>query len=340
MFTTRQRYRCLRHRADAEVASKDPKRGLRWSATTPARENADVDMGKFPSYTKGMNTKHAIDPSIESPEQLIDAHVVAAAARLFHPLAQLFVSHGLKFGQAEELLKEAFVYAGSCELQAAGTVANQSRLSVSTGVHRKDVRRLMQAQGSAHARRAFRSVATEIYTRWSTSPLYHDGTDALELPIRDEKGGASFERLAREISTDIHPRSALEELRRLGLVVLLDDGARVRLTPGGFVPLLARSELLDLLAGSTGDHLSTAVANVLGREARQLEQSVFDGGFSADDARAIDAAARRIWARAMRELVALMEALVQQNGRADADASHRVRVGMYCHWEPEQGETH
>ncbi|MEZ5657668.1 MAG: DUF6502 family protein [Burkholderiaceae bacterium] len=293
-------------------------------------------MGKFPMQNACMDTSSS-DPSASQPlEQQIDAHVLAAASRLLLPLARLFVSHGLKFGQAEELLKQAFVRAGELELNSAGSAPNQSRLSVTTGVHRKDVRRLLGQTGEAASRRPSRSVATEVYTRWSTAPEYQGAQGMLELPMRASDGAASFERLAREVSTDAHPRSVLEELRRLGLAELTEEGAGVRLTPGGFVPLLAQSELLDLLAANTGDHLSTAVGNVLGRGPRMLEQSVFDQGLTVEDARAVDLVARRLWAQSMSELVALMESLARERRAADDDANHRVRVGMFCHWEVEQ----
>jgi hypothetical protein len=278
------------------------------------------------------------DPILEpgSTGQRIESHVEAAAARLLLPLARLFIAHGVKFGQAEELLKAAFVQAGVEELRHAGTEPNQSRVSLGTGVHRKDVRRLLQPPGASAGRRAARSVAAEVYTRWTTSPQYRHAAKDLSLPMRRDDDGPSFERLAREVSTDAHPRSVFEELRRLGLAESEDDAHSVRLTPGGFVPLLERSELLGLLADNTGAHLSTAVANVLGRGPRRLEQSVFEHGLSAQAVEAVDAAARVIWDRAMQELVQVIESLTDSSVESAGAPAHRVRVGMYTHSEPEE----
>lgn len=301
-------------------------------------------MGKFPIYHAAMKSPPDPEPTALSPEHQIEAHARAAAARLMLPIARLFVAHGLKFGQAENLLKAAFVDAGREALLRAGSAVNVSRVSLSTGVHRKDAGRLL-AQASSAPQGAedagtSRSVASAIYTRWTTHPEYRGRQAPFTLPVRDDDGGPSFERLAREVSTDAHPRSALEELRRLGLAELSPDGDRVSLVPGGFVPLLARSALLGLLADNAGAHLDTAVANVLGTGPRRLEQSVFESGLSATAAEAVDARARELWSGVMDALVPLIESLAEPDGQThDAESPRfRVRVGMYSYTQPEEEE--
>ena len=284
-----------------------------------------------------LNMESTTPPDGATPATRIGHHAEKVAARLLLPLARLFIAHGLKYGQAEALLKAAFVQAGLDELRHAGTQPHQSRVSLGTGVHRKDVRRLMQADAaSATPARAHRSIAAEVYTRWTTSPAYRPAPDGGSLPMRDDAGGPSFERLAREVSTDAHPRSVFEELRRLGLADSDPDGRSVRVTPGGFVPLLERSELLGLLAENTGAHLGTAVSNVLGHGPRRLEQSVFERGLTAEAVDTVDAAARDIWQRAMQELVPLIESLAAPTDDTTPSLRHRVRVGMYTHSEPEE----
>lgn len=267
----------------------------------------------------------------------LDDKVLEAALQIMRPLARLLISNGLKFGQAEEALKHAFVEAGRRALQRAGTTPNVSRISVSTGIHRKDVKRLLDA-GDERGEAALshgRSFASELYTRWTADPAFRRRGRVLDLPMRAPEGRPSFETLARGVSTDVHPRALLEELRRLGLVELDADGATVRLIEGGFVPSAERRQVMALLADNVADHLSGAVGNVGGESPTWLEQAVFADGLSDESLAVVDAEARRLWQQAMLALVPLLQ------GRIDADASgrrnRRVRVGMYVFGAPGSG---
>ncbi len=56
----------------------------------------------------------------------------------------------------------------------------------------------------------------EVYTRWASDPLYCD--DRGRPRILDRVGGpGSFEALAASVSNDVHPRTLLRELIRLGV---------------------------------------------------------------------------------------------------------------------------
>ncbi|MEZ5738629.1 MAG: DUF6502 family protein [Burkholderiaceae bacterium] len=220
-----------------------------------------------------------------------------------------------------------------------------SRLSVSTGLHRKDVKRLLAEAATDGGEPTVvpspgTSLASIVYTRWTTDPALQQDSLPRVLPLRAGPGESSFESIARDAGTDAHPRSVLEELRRLGLVEVDEDQQLVKIEPGGFIPLFERSQLLALLGNNVGDHLASAVGNVLDEGDKRLEQAVFIDALSPAAIDEISAAARQIWTDAMRLLVRKMSALERRDGQAGApgssggtpvDPRYRLRVGMYLH---------
>jgi len=273
--------------------------------------------------------KSSSDDDLAAQDRL-SGRIGNAAMKILRPLARLFIAQGLTFGDAEKILKQAFFDAGTKELERSGIGLNMSRLSVSTGLHRKDIRRFVEQreQGQAAVQEPMRSLASELYTRWVTDrELTRDGS-AIDLPLRAEPGSVSFEWLARQISTDAHARSLLEDLKRLGLVAITDDG-KVRVNAGGFIPILERTEMLELLGDNLADHLDTAVGNVLDDGDKRLEQSVFVGGLSANAIDQLDTIARPIWVSVMNKIVAAMKQAGKRHPVSTDQPTYRVRTGMY-----------
>lgn len=272
----------------------------------------------------------------ENLGDLIPARVGQAAIAILRPLARLFIAHGVKYAAAEAVLKQAFLEAGENELKRANIKSNISRVSVTTGLHRRDVKRLGELpkeqlpdagdQGSFG--KSTRSLASEVYLRWSTDPAYQNASGS--LPLRAQKGQISFETLARAASSDAHPRSMLEELRRLGLVRVDKENNCAELRSGGFVPLYEQSELVGLLGENVSAHIETAVANVVDDGTRYLEQSICEDQLSDKAIEKISRLSRDIWGKASKRLVpALTEA--RQTDQTEENNGYQLRVGMYLY---------
>lgn len=274
-------------------------------------------------------------PDVRAP---ISARIGQAALVIMRPLARLFVSHGVVYGEAEQLLKQAFFEAGRSELERAGIKSNISRISLGTGLHRRDVKRLADELSddavTPVSRKPPRSIGSEVYMRWSTDPVLAKSNNS--LPLRAKDGQMSFEALAREVNTDAHPRSLLEDLRRLGLVVVNEEDETVTLKPGGFVPLLEQTEMLGLLGDNLAAHVETAVANVVEEGPKFLEQSVYENDLTPEAVRKIDGLSRAIWTKALARLVPALSGAEHRKTEktASVDSSEegfQVRIGMYVH---------
>ena len=218
------------------------------------------------------------DPSADasdSPEQ--DA-LLRALAEGLAPIAELAVGRGLPFAAAQELLKRAFVQAALAARGEAGGERAVSRISTATGIHRREVTRLLLPH--AHDTPPARSVAAELFAHWTTAPDYRDARGQ-PLALARQGPAPSFESLAKSVTRDVHPRSLLDELLRLGLATHETTADRVALRQEAFVPRGDVARMLGFFGDNVADHARAAAANVLSDGRRHFEQAVFADELSA-----------------------------------------------------------
>lgn len=256
-------------------------------------------------------------------------------ARVMQPLVTWLLRSGVPYPVFADLMKAVFVDTARAELERAAVRPTHSALSVLSGVHRKDVRSL-EADPRTPVETAARGVplASQVFTRWVTDPRFRA---AAGKPRRLPRSGAapSFESLARELSSDVHPRTVLDELIRLGLVTL--DADEVVLARHAFVPGRRLEALTSLFAANAADHLGAAVHNLTREGPKFLEQSVYADGLTEASVEHLHRVAREAWAEAFTTMVAQAQSCVDTD--ADADASGRMRFGVYYFSEPGPGDS-
>lgn len=269
----------------------------------------------------------------EPPKQRAAVPADAALAQALHimlPLVRFLLRSGVPYGAFADALKTVFVDAARRELARDGMPVTQSSLSVLSGVHRKDVRTLTQDE-AAGAPEPGAPLASQVFTRWLGDPAYRLRGKPRVLP---RSGPApSFDTLSRAVSTDVHPRTVLDELVRLGVVRV--DGDDVVPVVSGFVPLEGLDEMLALFSANAADHLAAAVHNLAGAQPRFLEQSVFAHGMTAESAAKLGAVAREAWAKAFATMVDAATERVRHD--AEIEGNHRIRFGAYFYSEPPEG---
>lgn len=252
------------------------------------------------------------------------ASLMEALRTLMQPLAALSVASGMPFATVEEMLKKAFVDAARTAHTNAPADRVVSRISTATGLNRRVVTRLTQAGSSSAPTR--RSPATQVFTRWVAEPSFKTAKGKL-LPLPRLGPAPSFEELARSVNRDVHPRSLLEELCRLGLVRI--DGDMVHVVRESFVPKGDTDRMLGFLGSNVGDHLRAAVANVLSNPPQHLEQAVFADELSNASLEEFSQVARSQWQVLLQATVPLLHRLIEADRVAKRTRDRRVRVGMY-----------
>ncbi len=270
--------------------------------------------------------------SSEDREQLLKQ----AVEELLVPLARLCVGRGLPFAQAEELFKRAYVVAAREARREQGLAGARdvSQVAVATGLHRREVTRI----GDAEPRRAVQrpAPATQLVTRWLADPaLRHKNGRIRRLPRQGSPaGGPSFESLAASITRHVHPRSLLEELLRRGLVAQRDRDDTVELLTDRIAPTEDEARLFGFLGANAGDHLSAAVANVLHGDRRHVEQAVFSDSMSTQGVAQAHALVQQQWQLLLKNLVPALQQMIDDDRQAGRAADHRLRVGLYSFHEP------
>jgi hypothetical protein len=261
--------------------------------------------------------------------------LLVAAQALMGPLARLLVARGVPYAQAEESLKTAMVQAAR-EAHPDGLPHRLvSRIATTTGINRREVTRLTRSEsGLAEPQR---SAAAQTFMRWSTATAYRDA-QGHPLTLARQGDAPSFESLARSVTQDVHPRSLLDELLRLGLARHDVETDSVSLILDAFVPSTDRARMLEFLAHNVGDHLSAAVANVIGPAPRHLERAVFADGLSPKAIAAAEAWVAEAWRNMAATLVPFIETLIAAEAHEPASGrQQRFRAGLYAYTERDDG---
>ncbi|MCJ2114976.1 DUF6502 family protein, partial [Methylobacterium sp. E-025] len=252
----------------------------------------------------------------------------APVARLLRPLVRLFVARGITFPALTNLLRELYVNVAEHDFALQGKEQTDSRVSLLTGIHRKEVRRLRGAGAPVSAVPAVVSRTSRIIARWLADPAFTD-PDGRPLALRRAgEDGPSFEALVAGVTRDLRPRAVLDEWLDRGLATL-DGQDRIVLAEAAYVPRGGGEPQLYYFGRNLHDHIAASVANILGEAPRFLERAVHYDGLSEDLARRLEARAKEI----------AMEALTQANREAhaacatDPGGPHRWNFGLYVYAE-------
>lgn len=270
-------------------------------------------------------------PTPDAQEQSALSEAVRA---VLTPMARLALARGVTFPTLEELFKQVVVQAADEAHPDLLPHRKVSRISTATGINRREVTRLIQVlrDGRVGAAPQRPSLATEVFAHWLTAARYRDRRGAPRVLPRHGKA-PSFESLAQAVTRDVHPRSILDELLRLGLAV--HDPARdtVKLVRDAFVPRGDAVRMLQFLGANVGDHSSAAVGNVLGDGKQHFEQAVFADGLSARSLDEFRQLVTQEWQALLEKMVPALEAMVERDS-ASGDAGQRLRIGLYSFNEP------
>ena len=206
---------------------------------------ADV-MRNLPLTSTEMST--APKPPLES-----------ALTALLGPLAQAMVAHGVTVGTATEALKKALLSAAE---DSSATPLSDSRASLLTGLHRKDVKRLRDLDEATPAKRSCNAAALVI-SHWATSPEYQDASGAPRILRRKgDDDGPGFDDLVRHTRIDMAPGTVLKTLLDQKVVEAHGAGG-LRLLTHAFLPSGGDAEQVAAYQATLSAHLMAATRNLL-----------------------------------------------------------------------------
>jgi len=255
--------------------------------------------------------------------------LVMAVRRLLRPLVRLLLSFSVQYPYLANLLKLTYVEVATREFQLDDRPQTDSRVSLLTGIHRQDVKRLRGEMMADAPPPPAVSLGAQLVSRWLGEAVYQDSKGRPKpLPRMATVGGkASFERLVQTVNKDIRPRVVLDEWLRLG-VAELDDQDRVVLRTQAFVPVHGIEEKLFYFGKVIHDHLAASEHNLTAGQPPMLDQCVYFDQLTAQSAEQLADYARSLAGEAMQAMNRRALAL-QQADAAKPEATHRTNFGLY-----------
>ena len=252
----------------------------------------------------------------------------APLARLLRPLVRLCIHSGMTFPALAQLLRELFVNVAEHDFALQGKEQTDSRVSLLTGIHRKEVARLRGAGTPVHEAPATLSRTSAIIARWLAAPEYTDRSGAPKpLPRTAGEDAPSFEQLVASVTKDVRPRAVLDEWLDRGLVTISDD-EEIVLVDTAFIPRGDDDRKWYYLGRNLHDHVAAAAANVSSPAPRFLERAVHYDGLSPKLAKRLEARSREL---AMAALTAANKdanrAVAKDKG---GDARWNFGIYIYC----------
>lgn len=210
-------------------------------------------------------------------ESDMKATVHSACRLLLRPVAALIMKCGMTWKEFADLAKPIFVEVATEEFGIRGRPTNVSRVSILTGISRKEVKRqreLLASTGATSSNKT--SDATRLLSGWFQDPMYQDH-QGNPIPLVERGPAPSFELLFQRYGGDTPFQTLLKELKAANSIAAGDDGKLIALRRY-HMPAPMSEENIRLFGSNLFDHARALERNVTGgKEQRRFE------GFAADD---------------------------------------------------------
>lgn len=274
-----------------------------------------------------MNFNDHNDVPGQAPEALI-----VALRKILRPVVRLMLHFQVSYPFLINLLKSMYVEVADRENALDEKRQSDSRITLLTGVHRKDVKRLRSQEMATTSVPRSISVGAQCIAYWLGLEQYR-GSDGLPLPLplrtpSTLPGQVCFDDLVERVCRqDIRPRVLLDEWIRLG-IAHQDDLDRVVLNTGAFTPDKGVDEKLFFFGKNIQDHINAGTHNIMGKQPAFFDRSVYYDKLSAESLLELHDLAAQLG----------MTALVEMNRRAlllqQADnhkelAIYRMNFGVF-----------
>ena len=184
-----------------------------------------------------------------------------AVSRLIKPLVKAMIDGGITFPILAEILRRTYVEVAESTYGIGGKPPTNSRITLITGVHRKEIKRLRSAPPLEQTPPEKISLSAKVIAVWCSKPEYLDEDGhPIALPRTAAEGEVSLEQLVRSVSVDVRPRTILEEWLRSGIVELQDS--KVRLVKTALIPAKGFEEKAYYFGRNLRDHIAAGTHNL------------------------------------------------------------------------------
>lgn len=185
----------------------------------------------------------------------------AAVVRLLKPLVRILLRYGIPYGVFAEIARWTYVEVAFKESSLPGRKLSDSRVSILTGLSRKEVSRLKGIDFPVDEEAVSRfNRAARVVGGWVRDDRF-TGFDGEPAALTYDDGECSFSALVKTYGGDVPARAILDELVRVG-TVRIDADTVVSLSQRAYVPNEGLSENIEILGTDVSDLLETIGHNL------------------------------------------------------------------------------
>lgn len=242
---------------------------------------------------------------------------------LLRPISKLMILNELSLQYAVEILKKSLV-----KSDAFAPDATDSHISLKTGVHRKDVRRLRAETAQEDTKKVPISALAHVLTVWAQSKMFRNAMDQpTALPRSGTADSPGFDSLIRASKVDLPAATVRAELLKQGLIAEDCDGT-LRLLSDVYLPA-SGTEALRALEATLGDHMRVAIQNATSsdQDPKNFDRVLRYTQLSDASVAKLEAAARDLASAYLNTLNAMAHDL--QKADQDTQSKGRFVSGVY-----------
>ena len=197
--------------------------------------------------------------------------LLAATLKLLRPLVRILLRNGIPFRAFADIAKWVYVDVASNQFQIRGKKQTDSRISIITGLSRKEVRRIKQLERFSDKEAISRyNRAARVVTGWIRDNRFKDSSgQPKDIPF--DQGEVSFSELVKKYSGDVPPRAILDELMDVSAIKMLKNG-NIRLLTQAYLPTGDAETTLGILGTDVAHLIDTIDHNIFSPEKERYFQ--------------------------------------------------------------------
>lgn len=208
-----------------------------------------------------------------------DTNIVENVLRkILKPLIRFFINRGVTYPALQDVLKSIYIEEAIESAKLDNKRLTDSRLSLVTGIHRKEVKRIresLETESTVSSGELRASLSAAVMAKWLSDPLYqNEQNEPIAIPKTGE--APSFEALVYGCSKDKHFRSLLDDWIAQDIITIADD--KIIPNTKGFIPTKDEEEKLFFAGKLLGRHIEVVNHNFSDSSAPLFDRAVYYNG--------------------------------------------------------------
>jgi len=272
-------------------------------------------------------------PALQHKEKALEA-LAKAIKTMLKPLVKLLISQGITYIGLLEMLKRTYVEVAEESFSLKNKRQTDSRISLLTGVHRKEVKRIRNELDTPPTEQEIKaSKSAQMMALWTGHQAFltPQGQPA-PLNRNTSEGEPSFETLVHTVSKDKHPRSVIDEWLRQNIIFIDHDG-KIQLNETGYIPAKDFEEKLFFAGKNIGDHLAIVAHNLAGETPPLFDRAVYYKNLTPESVNALETLAKQKIMQVLTE-INQQASQYQQQDKNKENAHAQMHLGAYFYKTP------